>query len=121
DNDGRIDIVVLNSGAKPQLLRNQATSKYSSVAQNKWLQIQLIGSQSNRDAAGAKVMVQTDRGKQIAMVHLGRGYQSHYGTRLHFGLGEANTATIHITWPSGKSSTHSAGSLNSIQQIVEPK
>ena len=121
DNDGRIDIVVLNSGAKPQLLRNQALSEDSSSAQNKWLQIRLIGTQSNRDAAGAKVIVQTDLGKQIAMVHLGRGYQSHYGTRLHFGIGEANTATIQITWPSGKSSIHSAGSLNSIQQIVEPK
>jgi hypothetical protein len=121
DNDGRIDIVVLNSGAKPQLLRNQASSEDLSIAQNKWLQIQLIGIQSNRDAAGAKVMVQTDLGKQIAMVHLGRGYQSHYGTRLHFGLGNANTATIQIAWPSGKTSSHAVKNLNSIQQIVEPK
>ena len=121
DNDGRIDIVVLNSGAKPQLLRNQASSEDLSIAQNKWLQIQLIGTQSNRDAAGAKVMVQTDLGKQIAMVHLGRGYQSHYGNRLHFGIGNANTATIQIAWPSGKTSSHTVKKLNSIQQIVEPK
>lgn len=120
DNDGRIDIVVLNSQAKPQLLRNQLSSEDASIAKNRWLQIQLVGTQSNRDAAGAKVIVETDLGKQIAMVHLGRGYQSHYGTRLHFGLGESNTATIDVLWPSGRKSTHSVDKLNSQLQIVEP-
>jgi hypothetical protein len=79
-----------------------------------------VGTQSNRDAAGAKVIVETDLGKQIAMVHLGRGYQSHYGTRLHFGLGESSTAMIEILWPSGLKSTHSVDKLNSHIQIVEP-
>ncbi len=74
----------------------------------------------NRDAAGAKVIVETERGKQIGMVHLGRGYQSHYGTRLHFGLGESQTATIEVLWPSGRKSTHSVDKLNSQLQIVEP-
>ncbi|MFN7877734.1 MAG: CRTAC1 family protein [Pirellula sp.] len=120
DNDGRIDIVVLNSQAKPQLLRNQLSSEDASIAKNRWLQIQLVGTQSNRDAAGAKVIVETDLGKQIAMVHLGRGYQSHYGTRLHFGLGESSTAMIEILWPSGLKSTHSVDKLNSHIQIVEP-
>jgi hypothetical protein len=120
DNDGRIDIVVLNSQSKPQLLRNQVSSKDSSIAKNRWLQVQLVGTQSNRDAAGAKVLIETERGRQTAMVHLGRGYQSHYGTRLHFGLGEANAATIQIVWPSGKKSTHSADQLQSVIQIVEP-
>lgn len=120
DNDGRIDIVVLNSQAKPQLLRNQVSSKESSIAKNRWLQVQLVGTKSNRDAAGAKVLIETERGRQTAMVHLGRGYQSHYGTRLHFGLGEANAATIQIVWPSGKKSTHSADQLQSVIQIVEP-
>jgi hypothetical protein len=120
DNDGRIDIVVLNSQAKPQLLRNQVSSKESSIAKNRWLQVQLVGTKSNRDAAGAKVLIETERGRQIAMVHLGRGYQSHYGARLHFGLGEANTATIEVLWPSGEKSTHSVDNLNSQLQIVEP-
>lgn len=120
DNDGRIDIVVLNSQAKPQLLRNQLSSEDASIEKKRWLQIQLVGTESNRDAAGAKVIVKTDLGKQIAMVHLGRGYQSHYGARLHFGLGESNTATIDVLWPSGRKSTHSVDKLNSQLQIVEP-
>ncbi|MCU0711682.1 MAG: CRTAC1 family protein [Pirellula sp.] len=121
DNDGRIDIVVLNSHAKPQILRNVPQSDDSTTAQNKWVQIQLVGTQSNRDAAGAKVIIETDLGKQLGMVHLGRGYQSHYGTRLHFGLGNASSATIRITWPSGATTTHPVESFNSIKQIVEPK
>lgn len=120
DNDGRIDIVVLNSQAKPQILRNQLSSEDTSIAKKRWLQVQLVGTQSNRDAAGAKVIVETELGKQIAMVHLGRGYQSHYGTRLHFGLGESQTATIEVLWPSGRKSTHSVDKLNSQLQIVEP-
>lgn len=120
DNDGRIDIVVLNSHAKPQLLRNQLLTENVSIARNRWLQIQLVGTRSNRDAAGAKVIVETERGKQIGMVHLGRGYQSHYGTRLHFGLGESQTATIEVLWPSGLKSIHSVDKLNSQLQIVEP-
>lgn len=120
DNDGRIDIVVLNSQAKPQILRNQLSTEDASIEKKRWLQIQLVGTESNRDAAGGKVIVETERGKQIGMVHLGRGYQSHYGTRLHFGLGESQTATIEVLWPSGRKSTHSVDKLSSQLQIVEP-
>lgn len=81
DNDGDIDVVVLNSRREPTLLRND------SPAGGHWLQIELQGDKSNRDGIGARVIVKAGDLQLTDEVHSGRGYQSHYGTRLHFGLG----------------------------------
>lgn len=83
DNDGDIDCVVLNNDAAANYLENQ------SLQQNNWIQIQLCGKSFNRDGIGAKVTVQAGRLVQMAEMRSGRGYQSAYATRLHFGLGAA--------------------------------
>ncbi len=81
DNDGRIDAVVLNSNDHPTIIRNVTTND------NHWIQIRLRGVKANRDGVGARVKVFTGDRFQIDEVHSGRSYQSHFGTRLHFGLG----------------------------------
>ena len=81
DNDGDVDAVVLNSRREPTLLRND------SPGGDHWLQLRLHGTNSNRDAVGARVKVVAGDLTLIDEVRSGRGYQSHYGTRLHFGLG----------------------------------
>ena len=53
---------------------------------NHWIQIRLRGVKTNRDGVGARVYVVAGDLKQMDEVHSGRGYQSHWGTRLHFGL-----------------------------------
>lgn len=120
DNDGRVDIVVLNAQSKPQLLRNQLSDDQADSPSNSWLQVQLVGTSSNRDACGAKVIVRSNINDQIRIVHLGRGYQSHYGTRLHFGLGAAAQAEVMVTWPNGQTTTHQVGQLNAQHLIIEP-
>ncbi|XZE19426.1 CRTAC1 family protein [Pirellulaceae bacterium SH449] len=120
DNDGRIDIVVLNAQSKPQLLRNQLSDEKADSTPNSWLQIQLVGTSSNRDACGAKVIVRSNIDEQIRMVHLGRGYQSHYGKRLHFGLGVATQAEVIVTWPNDQTTTHQVAPLNAQHVIIEP-
>jgi enediyne biosynthesis protein E4 len=96
DGDGDIDGVVFNANAVPTVLENRSQRIGS------WLNIRLIGTRSNRDAVGAKVEISSDGHSQVAMVHAGRGYQSHYGTVLHFGLGESSSvAPIRVTWPGG--------------------
>lgn len=96
DNDGDLDVVILNSRHSPTVLRNDAP------APGRWLQVQLRGTRSNRDAVGARVTVRAGDREWISEVHSGRGYQSHYGTRLHFGLGSReHVDRVEIRWPGG--------------------
>jgi enediyne biosynthesis protein E4 len=96
DNDGDIDIVVLNSRQRPTIIRN------GSPAKRHWLQIQLEGTTSNRDGVGSKVIVTAGPLVQVAEVHSGRGYQSHFGTRLHFGLADhSHVDHVEIHWLGG--------------------
>jgi hypothetical protein len=96
DNDGDIDAVILNSREKPTILRNDTSNG------NHWIQISLRGVKTNRDGVGARVKVVSGDLTQIDEVHSGRGYQSHYGTRLHFGLGKRGRVDrIEVKWLGG--------------------
>jgi len=99
DNDGDIDVVVLNSRHEPTVLRNMLNEMGS---KNHWLQIQLRGVKTNRDGVGARVRVVASDLVQIDEVHSGRGYQSHYGSRLHFGLGKHERIDrVEVHWIGG--------------------
>ncbi len=96
DNDGDIDVVILNSRQGPTILRND------SVSSNHWIQIRLRGVKTNRDGVGAHVKVTAGDLVQVDEVHSGRGYQSHYGMRLHFGLGRRDRVDrIEVRWIGG--------------------
>jgi hypothetical protein len=96
DNDGDVDVVVMNSRREPTILRNDSPSK------GHWLQVRLRGIKSNRDGVGARVTVAAGDLKLVDEVHSGRGYQSHYGTRLHFGLGQRkHIESIEVRWIGG--------------------
>ncbi len=96
DNDGRVDVVVQNHCRPPTVLRNE------SPATNRWLQVRLRGVKTNRDGVGARVRVTAGELVQIAEVHSGRGYQSHWGSRLHFGLGQRDRVDrVEVHWIGG--------------------
>ncbi|OHB81720.1 MAG: hypothetical protein A2V98_22470 [Planctomycetes bacterium RBG_16_64_12] len=96
DNDGDIDVVVLNSRREPTILRNDSPSE------NHWIEIRLRGVNTNRDGVGAQVTVEAGDLSQVDEVHSGRGYQSHWGTRLHFGLGKRDRIDrIEVRWIGG--------------------
>ena len=99
DNDGDIDAVILNSRESPTILRNML---YEEGSKNHWLQVQLRGVKTNRDGVGARARVVAGNLTQIDEVHSGRGYQSHWGLRLHFGLGQRNHVDrIEVRWIGG--------------------
>lgn len=113
DNDGDTDIVVLNSDGPPTLIRND------SRLDKHWLDVKLLGRESNRSAAGASVLLTSSGKTQVLAVHLGRGYQSHYGTRLHFGLNDAQRIErLEVRWPSGHVQTIEPSKL-SIDTTIE--
>jgi len=96
DNDGDVDVVILNSRRRPSILRNDSLNDHH------WVQIRLRGTKTNRDGVGARVKVVAGDLVQIDEVHSGRGYQSHYGTRLHFGLGKRDRVDrIEVRWIGG--------------------
>ena len=99
DNDGDVDIVILNLDEPPSLLRNDCTSP------NHWLKILLEGTQSNRSAIGARVTVRAGTRIQAQEVLGQSSFLSSNDRRLHFGLGESPSASVEIRWPSGKTET----------------
>ena len=96
DNDGDIDVLVTNCRQTPDLLRND------SIHLNHWLSFSTVGFQSNRDGIGTRIKVVVDGKSQIKEVKSGGSYPSHSDMRLHFGIGESDTADlVEIRWPSG--------------------
>ena len=96
DNDGRIDVVILSSRRPPIVLRNE------SATGNHWLQVRLRGVKTNRDGVGARVRVTAGDLVQTDEVHSGRAYQSHFGSRLHFGLGKRDRVDrVEVRWIGG--------------------
>ncbi len=99
DNDGDMDVVILNSRTQPTILRNM---RRESGGSEHWLQIRLVGTHTNRDGVGAHVIVSAADLQQLDELHSGRGYQSHWGSRLHFGLGPRDRADrIEVRWIGG--------------------
>ncbi len=96
NNDGCVDAVINNQGAKPSLLRFEAHNG------NHWINLKLIGTKSNRSAIGARVRCMTGALAQIAEVRSGGSYLSQSDLRVHFGLARSPFADlIEIFWPSG--------------------
>ena len=96
DGDGDIDAVILNIRREPTILRNDSQNS------NHWIRIRLRGVKTNRDGVGARVKVTAGDLVQIDEVHSGRGYQSHYGMWLHFGLGKREKIdSIEVRWIGG--------------------
>jgi len=95
DNDGDIDIVTLNSNAKPTVLRNDLPGSKN------WLQLELVADSANRQAIGSKVVVTYAEHQRHIQVICGRGYQSSYGDRLSVGLPHAElvVAQVRVEWP----------------------
>ena len=96
NNDGKIDIVLLNARTRPTLLINETATT------NHWVLLKLIGSKSNRSAVGAVARVTAGGRTQADEVRSGRGYQSAEDLRLHFGLASAAVIDrLEVRWPSG--------------------
>jgi hypothetical protein len=96
NGDGRMDVVVSAIGAPAEIWMND------SPGGNHWLEFQLEGTKSNRDAIGARIKVVTRTATQYNHVSFSFGYASSSAGPVHFGLGPDKSAdTVEIRWPSG--------------------
>ncbi len=114
DNDGRLDVLVANNHDAPVLLMNRTPRA------GHWLQLQLIGSRSNRSALGARVTVSLPDRTLVDEVRTSYSFASANDHRLHFGLGAATVARLVITWPSGQRQTLSNLSADQCITVREP-
>ena len=96
DNDGDVDILVVNLNEPPSLLRNDIRGNHH------WLKVKLIGTKSNRSAIGARIVVRYGTKKQAQEVMSQSSFYSSNDPRLHFGLGAETSADIEVRWPSGQ-------------------
>jgi len=121
NNDGNIDVVLVNVGAPPTLLLNQGGNSNHRVL------FKLVGTgtvgtvtKSNKAAIGARVTVRARNVGQFSEVRAGGSYLSQNDPRLHFGLGAESTMTeVEIKWPSGKIETLRNVPADFIYTIVE--
>jgi hypothetical protein len=119
DNDGDVDVLVMNMNEPPSLLRNEYT-RSQNRGTNNWLKLKLFGTQSNRSAIGARVRVRTGAHLQAQEISSQSSYYSHNDSRLHFGLGSNKTADqIEIRWPNGGTEILKAVAVNQIVSIKE--
>lgn len=114
DNDGDIDVFIVNLNEPAVLLRNDIGN------QNNWILINLVGTQSNRDGVGASVRVTTGDTTQLAQKTSGGPYLSQNDPRLHFGLLDHEIIDrIEVKWPSGLIQVLENVDVNQILTIQE--
>jgi enediyne biosynthesis protein E4 len=101
DHDGDLDVLVSNCTDTPSLLRNDGGSLH------RWLQVQPLGTTSNRDGLGVRVEVTAGGITQVRELKSGSSLYSQSERVLHFGLGDQSVAaTVRVRWPGGPVDTY---------------
>jgi len=114
DNDGSEEIVIVNMGETPSLLRNTAPQLGKSIL------IRAITA-TNRDAIGARITIVANGQTQIDEVRSGGSYISQNDFRLHFGLGKATSANVSVRWLDGKTESFPLVAAEQVVTIQEGK
>jgi len=113
DNDGDIDMLIVNENEPPSLLRNELSGKAN------WIKVRLEGTKSNRSAIGARVIARYGGKTQAQAVLSQSSFLSCNDWRLHFGLGTATSADLEIFWPNGLRESYKGVTANRLHTIRE--
>lgn len=113
DNDGDVDMIVVNLNEPPSLLRNDVKNNL------RWLKVFLVGTKSNRSAIGSRVIA-TYGGKTQVQALLGQSsFYSVNDRRLHFGVGENTHVDLEVHWTNGLVERFSRIETNQLVTITE--
>ncbi len=114
DNDGDLDLLILEMEKGARLLRNESTGH--------WAAFSLTGTKSNRDAIGARVRVKAGGVVQTAELQITRSYAAICDPRVYFGLGAADRIDeVEITWPSGTKQILRSVPIDAVTRVTEGK
>ena len=115
DGDGFLDLLVANMDQKPVLLRNSGNGGH-------WLQVQLVGTRSNRDGIGARLELEAGDRKQIREIQSGTSFLGQNSLVAHFGLADSSRVDqLLIKWPSGVSQRLTNLPINQKITVTEPE
>jgi len=97
DRDGRMDMVVSNVSARPNIYRNV------SAASQHWIEFRLTGKgkASNRSAIGSRISVRSSDRQQMREIASANGFDAQSSLQAHFGLGAERTAQVTVKWSDG--------------------
>jgi len=116
DNDGDLDIFILNLDGQSKFLRNNKGNE------NNWISLLLVGESSNKDGIGSRIRITAGGDVQTAQKKSTTGYLSQNDPRVHFGLLKNETIEkIEIKWPSGMVQVLEQVKANQIVTVKEPK
>ena len=105
NNDGMLDLLVVNREANVSLFQNMGVkTSWGNAPLGNFIDIELNNGEVNPDAIGARIEVKTGTLTQIQTVHVGGGHASGQNGFIHFGLGVAERAEIRVRWPDGETS-----------------
>ncbi len=116
DNDGDLDILIVNLNEPPSLLRNDLQMNH-----HHWLKVKLVGTKSNRSAIGARVKVRYGDKLQTQAVLSQSSFYSANDPRLHFGLGPETRVSMEVIWPNGVTEKFSNVPADRLLTIEESK
>ena len=115
DDDGDLDIFVLNLNGYPNLLRNDGGNG------NNYLFIKTVGRRANRDGIGTRIEIEVSGRRQVAEVRSGGSYLGHDDMRAHFGLGQATLVDkVTLRWPGGTVQELRDVAANQVLTVTEP-
>ncbi len=113
DNDGDVDMVIVNLNEPPSLLRNDVSGV------QKWLKVLLVGTKSNRSAIGSRVLAKYGGKIQAQAVMAQSSFYSVNDRRLHFGLGVNTKADLEVHWTNGLVEHYANLECNQLVTITE--
>jgi len=117
DRDGRMDVYVVNVSGQPRLYRN-----VTALGGRHWLEVDTVGTVSNRDGCGARLVATVGTKTMMREVLCGSaGVASGSDTVVHFGLGKSSAVSaLEIDWPSGTKQVLTNVAVDRLMTVVEP-
>jgi hypothetical protein len=116
DDDGDLDLLVLNLNGPARLYRNDGGNL------GNWIMVRTVGTAGNRDGIGARIRVKSGGTTQVRDIRSSSGYLSQSEPRAHFGVGKSEKVDrIEVRWPSGRISNLDNVKVNQVVTVTEPE